>query len=104
MGQPAVYRGMLGFGSPTYGLRARPPVGQRDGRREVGLEETLNKSFDRPVLSGAEGLRMNGKWLDSFVVSLSNHTARKRVQSFLDHTSINLIRRLFVDKFYTLIW
>jgi hypothetical protein len=97
-------QGNVGLGSPAYGLRARPPVGQRDGRREVGLEETLNKSFDRPVLGGAEGLRTNGKWLISFVVSLSNHTARKRVQGFLDHTSTNLIKQLFVDKFYTLIW
>jgi len=34
----------------------------------------LNKPFDR--------LRTNGKWLISFVVSLSNHTTRKLVQCF----------------------
>jgi hypothetical protein len=36
--------------------------------------EALNKSFDK--------LRTNGKWLISFVVSLSNHTANPLVQGF----------------------
>jgi hypothetical protein len=45
----------------------------RSGR--TVLMETLNKSFDR--------LRTNGKWLISFVVSLSNHTANLLVQCFL---------------------
>ena len=41
-------------------------------RNEMGaIRETLSKSFDRP--------RTNGNWLFSFVVSLSNHTARKLV-------------------------
>jgi hypothetical protein len=34
----------------------------------------VNKSFDR--------LRTNGKWLISFVVSLSNHTVKQLVQCF----------------------
>jgi hypothetical protein len=36
--------------------------------------EALNKSFDK--------LRTNGKWLVSFVVSLSNHTANQLLQDF----------------------
>jgi hypothetical protein len=48
-------------------------------------KETLNKSFDR--------LRTNGKWLISFVVSLSNHERNQLVQSFPKrHKQLNFLR------------
>ena len=51
------------------------------------VKETLIKSFDKALLSKAEGLTTNGKWLIPFVLSLSNHERNQLVQRFLKYTS-----------------
>jgi len=58
------------------GLRCQNCLSDCLQRLKTGVDkETLNKSFDK--------LRTNGKWLISFVVSLSNHAVSQLVQCFL---------------------
>ena len=79
-----------GSGAAYFYVRRLQPA--QPGSGKIAIRETLNKSFDKPVLSKDEGLRTNGKRLIPFVVSLSNHERNQLVQHSLGYMRTEHLR------------